>query len=188
LRADAAWGYLKASGTMAERPPTTEVRCSFCRKHQDEVRKIVAGPSVYICDECIDLCNDIIAEECDPEASAASREPLTSISTCIVCRLPKLATDLLLVPGAGFVCRPCADAVRSIADAELPPPSEVDVHITNHGPEVATKDPVQQPCRLCGLVLPALAIPDRGTLCEACVNAVIAVARQTSSRMKRCAT
>jgi ATP-dependent Clp protease ATP-binding subunit ClpX len=37
--------------------------CSFCGKGQDEVRKLVAGPMVYICDECIELCNDIVAEE-----------------------------------------------------------------------------------------------------------------------------
>ena len=41
--------------------------CSFCGKSQDEVRKLIAGPTVYICDECIDLCNDIIAEEADNE-------------------------------------------------------------------------------------------------------------------------
>ncbi|GGI64900.1 ATP-dependent Clp protease ATP-binding subunit ClpX [Enterococcus alcedinis] len=39
------------------------VRCSFCGKAQDEVRKIVAGPGVYICDECIELCKDILDEE-----------------------------------------------------------------------------------------------------------------------------
>jgi ATP-dependent Clp protease ATP-binding subunit ClpX len=37
--------------------------CSFCGKSQDEVRKLIAGPSVFICDECVDLCNDIITEE-----------------------------------------------------------------------------------------------------------------------------
>src|SRR5579863_8727508 len=41
--------------------------CSFCGKSQDEVRKLIAGPTVYICDECIDLCNDIIAEETDSD-------------------------------------------------------------------------------------------------------------------------
>ena len=46
--------------------------CSFCGKSQDEVRKLIAGPTVYICDECIDLCNDIIAEECDQEDSLAA--------------------------------------------------------------------------------------------------------------------
>jgi len=37
--------------------------CSFCGKSQHEVRKLIAGPSVFICDECVDLCNDIITEE-----------------------------------------------------------------------------------------------------------------------------
>ena len=42
---------------------TDLVKCSFCGKSQKQVKKLIAGPSVYICDECIDLCNDIIAEE-----------------------------------------------------------------------------------------------------------------------------
>ncbi|HEY3487923.1 MAG TPA: ClpX C4-type zinc finger protein, partial [Gammaproteobacteria bacterium] len=37
--------------------------CSFCGKSQHEVRKLIAGPSVFICDECVDLCNDIVREE-----------------------------------------------------------------------------------------------------------------------------
>jgi ATP-dependent Clp protease ATP-binding subunit ClpX len=39
------------------------LQCSFCGKSQDDVRKLVAGPNVYICDECVDLCNDILSEE-----------------------------------------------------------------------------------------------------------------------------
>ena len=46
---------------------TTDLLCSFCGKSQDEVKKLIAGPSVYICDECIELCNDIIAEEYERE-------------------------------------------------------------------------------------------------------------------------
>lgn len=42
---------------------TKNLTCSFCGKSQDEVKKLIAGPSVYICDECIDLCQEIIAEE-----------------------------------------------------------------------------------------------------------------------------
>ena len=41
----------------------SKLQCSFCGKSQDDVRKLIAGPTVYICDECIELCNDIIAEE-----------------------------------------------------------------------------------------------------------------------------
>jgi ATP-dependent Clp protease ATP-binding subunit ClpX len=40
-----------------------DVICSFCGKSQDEVKKLIAGPSVYICDECIDLCNEIVSED-----------------------------------------------------------------------------------------------------------------------------
>ena len=39
--------------------------CSFCGKSQHEVRKLIAGPSVFVCDECVELCNDIIREELD---------------------------------------------------------------------------------------------------------------------------
>ena len=48
---------------MARSDTPKSVRCSFCGKTQDEVRKIVAGPGVYICDECVDLCNSIIDTE-----------------------------------------------------------------------------------------------------------------------------
>ncbi len=41
----------------------SSLKCSFCGKSQDQVRKLIAGPSVYICDECVELCNEIIAEE-----------------------------------------------------------------------------------------------------------------------------
>ncbi len=47
--------------------------CSFCGKTQDEVRKLVAGPSVYICDECVDLCNDILTEELEDTGTQTAR-------------------------------------------------------------------------------------------------------------------
>ncbi len=45
--------------------------CSFCGKSQHEVRKLIAGPSVFICDECVELCNDIIREEVQEGAEPA---------------------------------------------------------------------------------------------------------------------
>lgn len=47
--------------------------CSFCGKNQEEVRKLVAGPSVYICDECVDLCNDILTEELEEVGAPVPR-------------------------------------------------------------------------------------------------------------------
>ena len=49
--------------------------CSFCGKSQHEVRKLIAGPSVYICDECVELCNDIIREELE-ETGVSERDNL----------------------------------------------------------------------------------------------------------------
>src|SRR6202008_1523575 len=45
--------------------------CSFCGKSQHEVKKLIAGPSVFICDECIELCNDIIRDEAPAEGTSA---------------------------------------------------------------------------------------------------------------------
>ena len=50
-----------------ENKDNNKLSCTFCGKGQEEVRKLIAGPSVYICDECVDLCNDIIEEEVKAE-------------------------------------------------------------------------------------------------------------------------
>src|SRR5689334_2835727 len=55
-------GVLKMSKFSASDSKTT-LYCSFCGKSQNEVRKLIAGPTVFICDECVELCMDIIREE-----------------------------------------------------------------------------------------------------------------------------
>ncbi len=50
--------------------------CSFCGKSQHEVRKLIAGPSVFICDECVELCNDIIREEIQEKSGSAKGSKL----------------------------------------------------------------------------------------------------------------
>ncbi len=50
--------------------------CSFCGKSQHEVRKLIAGPSVFICDECVDLCNDIIREEVQESSAEEGSDKL----------------------------------------------------------------------------------------------------------------
>jgi len=62
---------------MKKREEDANLSCSFCGKSQREVKKLIAGPTVYICDECIELCNDIIAEEYteDEPPAHSSRVP-----------------------------------------------------------------------------------------------------------------
>ena len=59
---------------MTEKKGSSEklLYCSFCGKSQHEVRKLIAGPSVFICDECIELCNDIIRDESVAETAQGS--------------------------------------------------------------------------------------------------------------------
>ena len=66
---------------MSDKKSSSEklLYCSFCGKSQHEVKKLIAGPSVFICDECIDLCNDIIRDESAPEtAGGVARSDLPS--------------------------------------------------------------------------------------------------------------
>ena len=51
------------------------LKCSFCGKSQDQVRKLIAGPGVYICDECIDLCNEILDEELLDNQASTNNSP-----------------------------------------------------------------------------------------------------------------
>ena len=62
---------------MAKKSDESEVlRCSFCNKDQNDVRKLIAGPTVFICDECVDVCNDIIADDNRSEAKTEPRSAL----------------------------------------------------------------------------------------------------------------
>ena len=66
---------------MAEKKGTSSEKvlyCSFCGKSQHEVKKLIAGPSVFICDECIELCNDIIRDEV-PAEGAPARAPKSDL-------------------------------------------------------------------------------------------------------------
>ena len=99
------------------------VQCSFCGKTQDQVRKLVAGPKVYICDECIDLCNDIIAEEPEQDVQRQEGQPvaerevsLAGTPLCIVCRMPKDIAEVVFVPERGLVCTVCVEVIRAVTD------------------------------------------------------------------------
>ena len=55
----------------------SRLKCSFCGKTQDQVKKLIAGPEVYICDECVELCNEILDEEFFETVSTIQTEMIT---------------------------------------------------------------------------------------------------------------
>src|SRR5262245_25060865 len=96
----------------------SKLHCSFCGKSQDDVRKLIAGPKVYICDECVDLCNGILGRESDAVPDAST--PPQPIAACALCKLPKDVAELRLVAGRDALCVECIDAVRAATDAADP--------------------------------------------------------------------
>lgn len=100
---------------MAKRP-ANPIHCSFCGKPSDEVRKLIAGPRVYICDECIAFAVEILREE---------QEDSDANAPCALCRQPIQSTDRLRVTGHGVLCAGCANAVVAAAlkeaEAARPP-------------------------------------------------------------------
>jgi ClpX C4-type zinc finger len=108
-----------------KRESTDQVACSFCLKTQDQVRKLIAGPNVYICDECIDLCDDVIERECEAEEGPGDpptqTDSFTTGATCVLCNLPKPIDEIVPLPERRFICAPCVDTVRTAAAARQKP-------------------------------------------------------------------
>ena len=87
--------------------PAAVLRCSFCNKSQRDVKKLIAGPTVYICDECVDICLDIIAEDLpQPGPTMESVPPIKagSPADCLFCG--DRTVPLEMPPGT-VVCTSC---------------------------------------------------------------------------------
>ena len=100
--------------------------CSFCGKTQRQARKLIAGPHVYICDECVELCNDILQEEWEsaqvPDHALPSNEStiFKHSAICSLCRLPTTIGELLPIVERGFLCAACVEAVQNAAESSEP--------------------------------------------------------------------
>ena len=116
------------------------LRCSFCNKPLNEVGKLIAGPSVFICDECIAVCNDIIADDIVELQELKRRErtyrpevgkenpagivpglPLGLSLQCSLCRMPTDMGEGLLIPNRGIICVGCVGEIEAaIAERREP--------------------------------------------------------------------
>src|SRR5262245_297209 len=107
---------------------TEELRCSFCNKHQRAVRKLIAGPAVYICDECVGICVDIIAEDRIVEdvearrrlaegrpASQSAAQPPSDDAWCTLCGKVADLSEALVIESSAILCGLCVEAVASAA-------------------------------------------------------------------------
>jgi ATP-dependent protease Clp ATPase subunit len=83
---------------------TAELRCSFCNKTQRQVRKLIAGPNVHICDECVEICVDIISEPRKGDTA-----PLAA--SCRICGGAAEVTESLSLSNR-LICPKCIDEMR----------------------------------------------------------------------------
>lgn len=92
--------------------PAPLLRCSFCNKSQSDVKRLITGPSAAICDECVDVCDEILL---DPIASAAVPEETSTAAAirCSLCGLPSPVEHATPVANRGALCAGCVSAVRA---------------------------------------------------------------------------
>jgi ClpX C4-type zinc finger protein len=102
------------------------LRCSFCNKNQADVNKLIAGPAVFICDECVEVCNDIIlddrrlAEICR-DTSVEQPKALLEIPVsgpvvqCTLCGLPITRSEGVVIHNRGILCLGCVGEVEAAA-------------------------------------------------------------------------
>jgi hypothetical protein len=109
----------------AEQPSGEQkLRCSFCDKSQDDVRKLIAGPTAYICDECVAVCVDIITDDARRSAQPAHQArpeyrpgpPTWSADArCTMCRMPIVLEEAVAVPNRALLCGACVSEVQAAA-------------------------------------------------------------------------
>jgi hypothetical protein len=126
--AETMFGRKQRTDTANAPPPV--LRCSFCNKDQNDVRKLIAGPTVFICDDCVEICNEIIADDNRFEGTrvAEDREAATALPEaanvvpdvaagptvrCALCRMPILLSDGLLIQNRGVLCFGCIGEIEA---------------------------------------------------------------------------
>src|SRR5262249_8252127 len=107
------WGRKKPN-----HPERQVLRCTFCNKWQYKVRELIAGPGVLICDECVEVCNDILADARRfPPSGPRPEQPLTRPEAiqCALCHGEIRIEDGIAIAGnRGTLCIECVKAVAAV--------------------------------------------------------------------------
>lgn len=113
-----------------EKRQAPELQCSFCNKSASDVCKLITGPNVNICNECVETCVDIMADDAhalekrdavEHHASGETNEDSRLIGrACAFCGLPLLSDEALPIEERGFLCLGCVGVIEAaIAERKL---------------------------------------------------------------------
>ena len=105
-------------GKKQSPPPDAQpiLNCSFCNKSQHQVTKLVAGPKVNICDECIDICLHIISEDREDTPGFGPQDPsrpAAALVSCALCCRPTSEGEGLVVHKRGVLCPGCVGEIQA---------------------------------------------------------------------------
>src|SRR5436190_13453910 len=111
---------VNASGMITNKRQAAmeNLRCSFCNKNQADVNKLIAGPAVFICDECIEACNQIIIDDrrlAEESADKSVEQPQAfpqipvsgPVMQCTLCGMPMTRSSGVVIPNRGILCVGC---------------------------------------------------------------------------------
>ncbi|MSP40175.1 MAG: hypothetical protein EXR70_16935 [Deltaproteobacteria bacterium] len=92
--------------------------CSFCGKDQNEVRKLIAGHSVHICNECVDMCDEILSKETsgDVDGAPSATDDPNAEGLCGICMEPRDTDELVFLPHAAYMCAGCLEEIQIVRD------------------------------------------------------------------------
>ena len=92
--------------------------CAFCGKNQNEVRKLIAGQSVHICNECVQVCDEILTKENVDEAEKDLKAATSSTEErlCGVCMEARETDELIFLPHAAYMCAGCLEELQAVRD------------------------------------------------------------------------
>jgi hypothetical protein len=93
------------------------------RQEPHEVKKLIAGLAVFICDECVELCRGIIAEEGERDANGAAGSTVSDGNPkaerlCGICMEPRETDELIFLPHAAYLCATCLDEIQTVRDKQ----------------------------------------------------------------------
>jgi hypothetical protein len=103
-----------------------EISCSFCAKEQHEVQRIIEGPSVHICDQCVKLCSDMLEKHPEPDSQLATESTDTDLDSnaerlCGICMQPRADDELVFLPHAAYLCAECLEVVQAVREKRSEP-------------------------------------------------------------------
>ena len=97
--------------------------CSFCNKGQNEVVKLIAGPSVHICNECVRTCDEILTKENidGGEAQLETAAGAAEERLCGICMEARETDELIFLPHAAYMCAGCLEEIQLVRDMRQAP-------------------------------------------------------------------